>query len=158
MNDVIESAVVTQRPVWLATLRRYLVVMAVANLVWESLHLPLYTIWQEGPLSESAFAAIHCALADVLIALSALVLALFLLGDSRWPQSRYLIVAGAAMLFGVAYTIFSEWVNVEVRKSWAYAPAMPIIPLPWFNLGLSPLLQWIFIPAAGFLIARGRAQ
>jgi hypothetical protein len=154
----VSSTALRQRPSWLDTLRRYLIVIAVANLVWECLHLPLYTIWREGSLYENAFAVVHCTLGDVLIALSALVLALFLLGDSGWPQSRYLVVAGAAMCFGLAYTIFSEWLNVVVRASWAYSNLMPVISIGKLRLGLSPIMQWIVIPAAAFALAyRGTA-
>ncbi len=151
--DVIETIAQRQRPSWLDTLRRYLVVIAVANFVWECLHLPLYTIWREGALYENAFAVVHCTLGDVLIALSALVLAFFSLGDSGWPQSRFLVVAGAAMCFGLAYTIFSEWLNVVVRASWAYSNLMPVISIGKLRLGLSSILQWIVIPAAAFASA-----
>src|SRR3546814_11920967 len=59
---------------WLSVLRRYLLFVAGANLVWETLHLPLYTIWQDGTVEELAFAAVHSSGGDVLIARSALVL------------------------------------------------------------------------------------
>lgn len=39
---------------WLPTLRRFLLFVAGANLVWETLHLPLYTIWQQGTVGELA--------------------------------------------------------------------------------------------------------
>jgi len=50
------------------------------------------------------------------------------------------------------YTIFSEWLNIVVRASWAYSPLMPVVHL--INIGLSPLLQWIVIPAAALYAAR----
>jgi hypothetical protein len=36
---------------------------------------------------------LHCAAGDVLIALSALALALFLVGDPVWPKARFYRVA-----------------------------------------------------------------
>lgn len=33
---------------WLLALKAYLGVTAIANLAWETLHLPLYTIWTTG--------------------------------------------------------------------------------------------------------------
>src|SRR3546814_3822737 len=39
-----------------AVLRRYLVVIALGNFVWEMFHMPLYTIWREGTWNEIAFA------------------------------------------------------------------------------------------------------
>jgi hypothetical protein len=39
---------------WLPGLRTYLGLVLVGNLLWESFHLPLYTIWQTGSLQEQA--------------------------------------------------------------------------------------------------------
>src|SRR3546814_17907789 len=102
-------------------MRRYLLFVAVANLVWETLHLPLYTIWQEGAAGELAFAVVHCTGGDILIALSSLMLALVLVGSGNWPGQRYVRAAAIAIAFGLAYTIFSEWMTIVVRDSRAYS-------------------------------------
>ena len=80
--------------------------------------------------------------------------ALLVFGNRRWPDERYIAVAAPAILAGVAYTIFSEWHNTEVRNSWAYSSLMPT--LPGLGTGLSPLLQWFVIPIAAFWWARPR--
>ncbi len=49
---------------WLLTL--YFFVIAAGNFVWESLHLPLYTIWLQGTRGENAFAVVHCTGGDIL--------------------------------------------------------------------------------------------
>jgi len=133
---------------WLVTLRRYLLFVAAANLVWEFAHLPLYTIWETGTRREIVFAALHCTGGDILIALSSVVLSLFLAGSSAWPSARFRRVMVITVVFGVSYTIFSEWLNIEIRGAWAYRDAMPVIPL--LDAGLSPVLQWILVPLAGF--------
>jgi hypothetical protein len=138
---------------WLRALRRYFAVIVPANLVWEFAHLPLYTIWETGTLFELAFAALHCTGGDILIALSTLVLALFLVGDDRWPASGFARVAALTIVFGLAYTLFSEWLNIEVRGAWAYRDLMPVVPI--LDAGLSPLLQWMAIPLAAFWWAHG---
>ena len=138
---------------WLVTLRRYLVFAAVAHLLWEFAHLPLYTIWLTGTAGELVFAAVHCTGGDVLITLSTLVLALLLFGASDWPQAHAGRVLAAAMLFGVGYTIFSEWLNIEVREAWAYREVMPVIPV--IDAGLSPVMQWVFIPFTAYAYAIG---
>jgi hypothetical protein len=69
-----------------------------------------------------------------------------------WPSGGYVRVAAVTVLLGVAYTVFSEWQNVAVRGSWAYAPAMP--RLPPLGTGLSPLLEWIVVPLTAFAWAR----
>ncbi len=133
---------------WLSTLRRYIGFVAAANLIWEVLHLPLYTLWTEGEIKDLAFAAVHCTGGDILIALSSLVLALFGIGDGGWPNRNFGRVVVLTVLFGLAYTLFSEWLNVAVRQSWAYADGMPVLPV--LKVGLSPVLQWIVIPVAAF--------
>lgn len=132
---------------WLRTIRRYILFILVANLIWEFLHLPLYTIWTTGTAGELAFAAIHCTGGDLLIALSALLIALCIFGDENWPNVRFREVFVVTLILGICYTLFSEWLNIEIRESWAYSELMPVIPL--INAGLSPILQWIVIPSAG---------
>lgn len=141
--------------VWLRGLRTYLGVIAAGNLVWETLQLPLYTIWSTGTAREQAFVVVHCTLGDVLIALSTLTLGLIIAGDESWPVGRFWQVAGLALVSAVAYTAFSEWWNVVARPIWAYSDWMPIISISGVRIGLSPLLQWIVVPTAAFAVTRG---
>jgi hypothetical protein len=86
-DDVRPSAL--EPGAWLLVLRRYLPFVALANLAWEIAHLPLYTLWSEGSPREIASAIVHCTAGDVLIATASLVLALLLLGDHGWPETRF---------------------------------------------------------------------
>jgi hypothetical protein len=137
---------------WLSALRRYIAFVAAANLVWEFAHMPLYTLWETGSAGEIIFAAVHCTGGDILIALSAVMLSLFLFGNGAWPAERRVPVVAGAVAFGLAYTIFSEWLNIEIREAWAYRDLMPVIPI--LDAGLSPVLQWMIVPLAGFSLAR----
>jgi hypothetical protein len=139
---------------WLSAFRVYLASIALINLVWETLHLPLYTIWESGTVGAQAFAVVHCTGGDVLIALSALVLASLIAGDENWPDARFQAVALLTVLFGLGYTIFSEWLNVAVRASWAYSGMMPVLSLFGLRIGLSPLAQWLVIPVVALVLAR----
>lgn len=141
---------------WLSTIRRYFVVMALGSLVWEFAHMPLYTLWETGSPGEIVFAALHCTGGDILIATSALMAALLLLGSSQWPVVGYRRVGLAAILIGLGYTVFSEWLNIEVREAWAYRDLMPIIPV--IDAGLSPIAQWIVLPILGFWWAAPRKE
>ena len=143
---------------WIRALRIYLTAVAVANLIWKTLQLPLYTIWQTGTLRTQAFAIVHCTIGDLVIALCALMVALIVFGDGEWPHRRFQPVAILAILLGLAYTVFSEWLNVVVRASWAYSERMPILRLPGFDIGVSPLLQWIVVPLAAFALVRHAAR
>lgn len=93
---------------WISTLRRYALFMGPANLAWETLQVPLYTIWREGTTGEIAFSVVHCTAGDLLIALACLGAALSLLGDASWPGEGSLRVATAAVAFGLAYAVYSE--------------------------------------------------
>lgn len=132
----------------------YLTVSALAQLAWEALQLPLYTIWSTGTMREKAFALAHCTTGDVLTAASCLVVALMLTRAREWPLARYFRVAAVAILLGVLYTAFSEWLNVAVRGSWTYSDWMPVIRVGGIGIGLSPLLQWIIVPTASFVYVR----
>ena len=141
---------------WLRAIRVYVVVIAIWNLLWEAMHLPLYTIWTTGTVEEKVFAVVHCTGGDVLIAVSAFLLALCLIGDGAWPNVQFWPVALLTAGFGVTYTVFSEWLNLVVRQSWAYSELMPV--LPWLGTGLSPLMQWVVIPIAALWLARRSAS
>jgi len=134
---------------------RYLTVAAIANLGWEIVQLPLYTIWKAATPRELADAIVHCTTGDVLLLTAALSMSLLLVGERGWPVRGYVRAALLATLLGIAHTIFSEWYNIEIRRSWAYVPAMPLLPL--IGTGLSPLLQWVVIPPAVFILVKPRA-
>ena len=138
---------------WLINLVRYLAAIAVLNLLWEIIHLPLYTLWENGSQSEIIFSVIHCTGGDVVIALCAITLALIWSGYSEWPVKRARRVFIVTLALGLAYTGFSEWLNIEIRRSWAYSDLMPIIP--FLNMGLSPALQWIIVPWIAYYWAIG---
>ncbi|MFN5998828.1 MAG: hypothetical protein ACK47C_00255 [Paracoccaceae bacterium] len=130
------------------TILRFLIAMAAGNLLWELGHMPLYTLWVEGTWGESAYAVLHCTVGDVMIAGISLLLSLAFIGRSAWPRARFCAVAVATILMALSYTVFSEWLNTEVRDSWAYREAMP--RLPGLGVGLTPILQWIVVPVLAF--------
>ena len=136
---------------WLPALATYLAVIGGLNLIWEVLQLPLFTIWATGTLAERTFAVVHCTGGDLLIALVSLVIALIGTWAVDWPQQNFRRVAIVAIALGIAYTAFSEWLNVYVRRSWAYADWMPTVTVGTVRIGLSPLLQWLVVPTLAFL-------
>ena len=138
-------------PAWLPALRTYLALSFGLNLLWEWAHLPLYDLWRTGTIWTKAFAIVHCALGDVMIAALALLAALVLVGSNAWPLEKARVVFVLAVAFGFAYTIYSEWLNTTVRQSWAYSPLMPVLPV--IGTGLSPLLQWVVVPSFALTLA-----
>ena len=129
---------------------RWVACAAGLNLAWELAQLPLYTIYRQADLPVLVYAVAHCTAGDVLIAAVSYGVAAALTQSWRWPVERPTIGLAAATLAAVSYTAFSEWRNVYVLGSWAYTDAMPRA----FDIGLSPLLQWIVIPVAATALAR----
>ncbi len=137
---------------WLSMISRYLFFVAVANLLWEFAQLPLYTIWYEETIENIVFAAVHCTGGDVLIATASLIAAHIVTRCPEWPNAGFTQVAIITISFGLGYTVFSEWLNIDTPQSWAYADIMPTIPI--LGTGLSPLTQWIVIPISAFWWAK----
>jgi hypothetical protein len=117
--------------------------------------LPLYTIWSNGTRLEILFAVIHCTAGDLLITVFALALAALAARIGRWPffGNR---MALTAILLGLGYTVFSEWLNTQVRQSWSYTEAMPL--LPPLGTGLTPFLQWLIVPGIALGYVRRKAR
>ena len=137
---------------WQGTFGRYLALMLAGHLAWELGQLPLYTIWTEGTPGQIAFAVAHCTGGDLLIASASLALGWLLAGMPAWPHRRYGLTAFFTIAAALAYTVFSEWLNVSVRGAWAYAAIMPTVPP--FGTGLAPLLQWLVVPMIVFRYVR----
>jgi hypothetical protein len=140
---------------WHSFFAAYMVFTTIGNLLWEAAQLPLYTIWWSGTPHQLFVAVMHCTAGDALIASSALGIASAVARTLRWPQLG-LRMAITTIFFGVAYTILSEWLNVEVWRSWSYTTTMPV--LRWVGTGLAPLLQWLAVPSLSFAVATARER
>src|SRR3546814_20593016 len=83
--------------------------------------------------------------------MSTMLLSLFLVGNAAWPFERVRRALIMAVAFGVAYTVFSEWLNIVVRAAWAYRHIMPVVPI--VDTGLTHLLQWVIVPTVAYIAA-----
>ncbi len=133
-----------------AALIYYLALSAIGHLVWELIQLPYYSIWNSGTTEQIIVAIVHCTIGDVMIALFVLLISVVLWRSFSWPANLYWHVALTAVILGVVYTGFSEWLNVYIRQSWLYASSMPVLKILGYDIGLSPLAQWIIIPGLVF--------
>ncbi len=143
---------------WQAVLHSYAVASLSGNLAWEFAHVPLYTIWRTETPSNIAFTVVHCTAGDLVLALGTFAAALLVAGDRDWPVRNFWSVTALTVLFGVGSTLFLEWLNVVIWKSWAYSSLMPVLPVFGFDAGLSPLLQWIIVPAVAIWCAGRRGK
>jgi hypothetical protein len=131
------------RESWVFIFRRYAPRVGLLSLAWEILQLPLYTLWNEKPWGWIVLSALHCSAGDILIGVLSLITALVICRAGKphqWPRTKLLLIC---ILVSIIYTIFSEQINL-VNASWAYSLWMPIVP--YLNIGLSPLLQWVVVP------------
>ena len=131
----------------------YLPWLAGLNLAWEAAHVRLYTLWTEREAPYIAFAVLHCTLGDVLIGGAALLVALIAGREGAPARWRWRRIAGITALVGAGYTIFSEWMNITWLRSWTYAESMPKLALAGFELGLTPLAQWLVVPPVALYLA-----
>jgi hypothetical protein len=128
--------------------------LAGLNLVWEAAHVRLYSLWYEATPAYIAFSVLHCVLGDVLIGLAALLAALIILRAGPLSQWRWSPIASVTALLGVGYTVLSEWMNITWLGNWAYAPSMPTLDLGGFELGLTPVAQWLVVPPLSLYLAQ----
>lgn len=115
----------------------------VLNGVWEFLHSPLYTDHSRGAWY-IIWTRLHCTVGDLMILLAAFWLTCLVFRTRYWLRQPRLLAAVLFAGIGLGYTVYSEWHNTTVSKTWEYSPLMPVI----FGIGLSPLLQWVVIPPA----------
>lgn len=130
---------------------RYLLILTAISLVWEFAQMPLYTLAETGTLAEIVFSGLHCTIGDAMIGGAALAVAVAVVGKRDWPVQGRAPVLLAAVILGLGYTVFSEWLNIEVRGAWAYSGLMPVVPV--IGTGLSPLLQWLVLPVVAHCLA-----
>ena len=140
---------------WPIVLRHYLAISLALHLAWEIAQLPLFTISEE-PWQKQAFAVFHCTLGDGMIAGLSLLLALAAVAAPTWPEQGLVKTWALMLILGVGYTIYSEWINVSVRGSWAYNSSMPRLPI--LGTGISPVLQWIVVPTLSLHLATRRSK
>lgn len=122
---------------------------------WEVAHAPLYSLWIELGAAASFKAALHYAFGDVLIAFGC---ALAGMGGAAWmPTLRtQLRVSGLIIVFGLLTTMLIEFVSTRWLGRWAYRDSMPVDPI--FGIGMSPLAQWLVVPAIALLLLGHRLQ
>ena len=136
-------------------MRRYLVVIAVGNLVWEIAQMPLYTLWRTGSTQDIAFAVVHCTRGDMLIAAVSLLCSLLLFGAADWPRSHFLPIGVPTVPLGLGYIIYSEFLNTA-SDARTYSELMPV--LPGLGTGLAPLAQWLVMPLLAFAAVRSSSR
>ncbi|NNE78170.1 MAG: hypothetical protein HKN31_13990 [Pricia sp.] len=121
----------------------------VLNFVWELAQGPLYEGF-EYDMKHISFCAL-ASVADMLMVFILLLAFGLIYKDVYWMQnwgSKKILLLVLVGFFGA---ILAE-VWHTARGDWAYADAMP--PLPMVEVGLSPVLQFTILPWLIFLICK----
>lgn len=119
------------------------------HFAWEMAHGSLFTPMNRLPFWQATAWCARAAGWDVVISVAAYLAAalaarrvLWIHHAARWPYAIYFAV-------GLGITIALERWAIGAGR-WQYREAMPTIA----GVGLTPLLQWVVIPAALLLLAR----
>jgi hypothetical protein len=115
----------------------------VLNATWEWIQSPFF-IDITSDLNTIIWYRIHCTLGDSLILITGYILTSFYYWNFNWVHHSNVKHHVVFVVMGVIYTLFSEYLNVYVNNSWSYSDYMPL--LPFVNIGLVPLFQWIILP------------
>ena len=121
-----------------------LVLSFLGHFAWEILQAPLFA--NLGRTEHFVGIAIYlkATIGDLAIALKAFWCAAFAGKGRYWVASTGTPAPAVFLAVGLLATIGLEYFNTEVTDRWAYDGAMPLLPV--FGTGLSPMLQWVFVP------------
>ena len=133
-----------------AELLQVLLVFAVFTFLfhftWEILQAPLFARMPVMSHWQATLVCLKATFGDVGIALASF--AAGALSDKSWSwfakPSRMAFAAYLAT--GIVITIAFEWYAVYWAGRWAYSDLMPLFP--FVQVGLAPVLQWVFMPIA----------
>lgn len=114
------------------------------NLPWELAQVPLFAGMPTAQHWTAVLACGRATLGDVLVALVAFWAGALAAGSRGWVVAPTRRRVAAFVAVGVLITIMMERLVTGPLGRWAYADAMPVLPV--LEVGLSPLLQWIIVP------------
>ena len=119
-----------------------LILAILLNFVWDMAQMPLYKNMEPG-LQSTIFCGVASIADGILVMLLYYSFAL-VYKETFWLQKHLGKRTFALMMAGVIGAVVAEIRHVSAG-SWAYTDAMPIIPV--INVGLSPVLQFMLLPA-----------
>ena len=124
------------------------VISFILNEVWELLQMPLYSSAYYN-LGDVVFCTLG-ALADMIMVLLLYVCFGFIYKNPFWIwQSNWFKIC-VVMLTGLVGAVLSEKRHLKIG-SWAYDESMPIVP--FVNVGLSPVLQFLLLPVSIYFLS-----
>lgn len=123
--------------------------------IWETLQMPFFdvgtaTYW------ERTLGCTRATFGDAGILLLAYTVVSLLKRDRHWMRRPACWMTGTYLLIGLGITIIIEGIATNVPRDWVwgwrYSELMPLVP--GTNIGLVPILMWVFIPLITLWFAR----
>ncbi|HXI01179.1 MAG TPA: hypothetical protein VNI52_13005 [Sphingobacteriaceae bacterium] len=118
-----------------------LVLGFLSNFIWEVFQMPLYKIGT--PNLKSIAFCVLASVADAIMVILLYYVFAFAYKTPFWIQTLTIQRMVMLILVGAVGAILAE-MRYTSEGDWAYADAMPLIPL--VNAGLSPVLQFMLLP------------
>jgi hypothetical protein len=121
-----------------------LVLSFLGHFAWEILQAPLFASLSETDHFVGIAICLRATFGDLAIALAAFWCAAFVGKGRGWFANKDAPAIAVFFASGLLTTIGLEFLNTEVTSRWAYDGVMPLLPV--LGTGLSPILQWVFVP------------
>ena len=119
------------------------------NYVWEMLQMPFF----EGMYFSDPNAWLFClqtSVGDVFITVFIFLVGRLIFGYWSWPHSPGVARITYLVLIGAAIAVTIEIVALKAAR-WSYSPLMPVVP--GIGVGILPVVQLIFLPYLGYVLA-----
>ena len=114
------------------------------HFVWEFVQAPTYSGMVEMNHWDGIKLCMSATFGDVGFALTAFWLTALAARSRNWMMRPTPLNYVLFLAVGLALTVGFEYYYTQISLRWTYSDLMPLVPP--FGTGLSPLLQWVFIP------------
>lgn len=129
-----------------------LVLSFLGHFAWEILQAPLFASLDKTEHFIGIAVCLKATLGDLVIALAAFWCAAIFGQGRNWFVGKKTLALPVFFAIGMLATIGLEYLNTEILGRWAYDGVMPLLPV--LGTGISPTLQWVFVPAFVLLYMR----
>jgi hypothetical protein len=127
------------------------VVAVPLNLAWEVAQMQVYAFPRQGVMADLVGCLVP-SLGDGLMTLVISWSGWGLFRSAGWVLRPGVRGSLLAALVGFVLAVGVEWNALHRTGAWAYAPAMPLLPV--IGVGLLPVVQMLLLPPMTFVIVR----
>ena len=122
------------------------------HFMWEMLQVPLYAQLPGATHWDGIRTCLRATFGDAAIALAAYWCAAAAGRSRQWFRRPGRGAFWTYLAVGLVATVVLERLATGSAQRWAYAPAMPMVPL--LGVGLAPIMQWLVLPPMLLWITR----